>query len=156
MRDSMPRGMTKRQFLRNSIVFGSASAVLPSLGGTEAAFADTQKEWRRVIYLWGCGGVASTDTFDPKMHSSAVKMLFEPISTSVEGVQFTDQFPQLATLLHHLVLFRARYNADLDHVTAIAKSLGRKREDGTHLLTRISDQTSARRYVYAETPKVIK
>lgn len=152
----MENALSRRAFLETGISFGSTAAVLPFLNQIQGAQADTVRKAKKIIYLWGCGGgPANPDSFDPKPTSNSVTQLFPSIPTSISGVHFTDQFPELAQLAHEMTLFRARYNNDLNHQTAIASSLRRSKETGFHMLHDIAKKSTGERYVYAEAPNVI-
>lgn len=152
------RGYHRRDFLKTGgLLFGAlASGIVPGLGTVSEARAENARRAKRIIYLWGDGGgPASADSFDPPKGSNQVDRIFPSIRTRMNGVEFTDQFPRLAGVADNMLLFRARYNADLNHPTAIAGTLRRDERSGRHLLTRAAEATPARRYVYAEMPNVI-
>jgi RNA polymerase sigma factor (sigma-70 family) len=67
---------------------------------------------RRCIILWMSGGPSQLDTFDPKPGAVA---LFNPIDTSVKGMQFTEVLPKLARYADHLAVLRSVTHREGDH-----------------------------------------
>src|SRR5918996_6282727 len=91
-------GLNRRTFMR-----ASGAAALTALLGREpqALLADDTKKIEAkadtVILLWMAGGMAQTETFDPKaytpfksgLESKRVLSTFPPIPTAVDGVQIS-------------------------------------------------------------------
>ena len=59
-----------------------------------------------VILFWNGGGMSHLDTWDPKP-GRPTQGDFEPIKTSVDGIQISEIFPQLAKQMHHAALIRS-------------------------------------------------
>lgn len=59
-----------------------------------------------VILFWNGGGMTHIDTWDPKP-GRPTQGEFEPISTSVDGLQISEIFPKLAKQMHHAALIRS-------------------------------------------------
>ena len=59
-----------------------------------------------VILFWNGGGMSHIDTWDPKP-GRPTQGEFNPISTSVPGIQISEIFPQLAKQMHHAALIRS-------------------------------------------------
>ena len=59
-----------------------------------------------VILFWNGGGMSHIDTWDPKP-GRPTQGEFDPISTSVPGIQISEIFPQLAKQMHHAALIRS-------------------------------------------------
>lgn len=63
---------------------------------------------KNVILLFLYGGVSQLDTFDPKPGAPAdIRGPFQPISTSVPGVQISEHLPRLAKSMHRVSLVRS-------------------------------------------------
>ena len=67
-----------------------------------------------VILFWNGGGMSHVDTWDPKP-GRPVQGDFEPIATSVPGVQISEIFPQLALQMQHVALVRSIAGTQGDH-----------------------------------------
>ena len=67
-----------------------------------------------VILFWNGGGMSHIDTWDPKP-GRPVQGEFEPIATSVPGVQISQIFPQLAEQMHRIALVRSIAGTQGDH-----------------------------------------
>jgi hypothetical protein len=115
--------LTRRQF-----VGASAAATLAALTaraplpGAEVArpkaTADT------VILLWMAGGMAQTETFDPKrpiefepgLKSDRVLSTFKPIPTAVDGIQISEGLERIAKVMDRGALIRSYQAADLGFI----------------------------------------
>src|SRR5262245_10137500 len=67
-----------------------------------------------VILFWNSGGMSHIDTWDPKP-GRPTQGEFEPIQTSVPGIQLTEIFPALAKQMKHLALIRSIAGTNSDH-----------------------------------------
>jgi hypothetical protein len=109
----------RRDFLR----LGAAGTSLTGLSGwlnVLAAHADEPakaKKHKSCILLWMDGGPSHKDTFDLKPGSRDAGE-FHPISTSVPGIQISEHFPKLATLMHHAALIRSMSTPEGAHPRA--------------------------------------
>ncbi len=117
---------TRRDFLKtaSAATLSALAAGAPRLlGGEEKpkllpAKADT------VILLWMAGGMAHTETFDPKryapfekgMNPDAVLSTFPSIPTSVDGVRFSQGLEQMASVMDRGTLIRSSIGADLGFI----------------------------------------
>jgi hypothetical protein len=72
------------------------------------AYAGTAGEQKaeHVILFWNGGGMSHIDTWDPKP-GRPTQGEFEPIDTSVPGVQISEIFPMLSQQMHHCALVRS-------------------------------------------------
>ncbi len=72
------------------------------------AFAgkDHAAKAEHVILFWNGGGMSHIDTWDPKP-GRPTQGEFDPISTSVPGIQISEIFPKLAKQMHHAALIRS-------------------------------------------------
>ena len=117
-----PLPHTRRDFLKtaSAATLGALTAGAPRLFGEPlekiAPTADT------VIVLWMGGGMAHTETFDPKRYAPYTKGMdpktvlstFPSIPTAVDGVQLSEGLEKIAGVMDRATLIR----------TAIAEDLG--------------------------------
>ncbi|MEP0843209.1 MAG: DUF1501 domain-containing protein [Phycisphaerae bacterium] len=117
--------ITRRDLLRAGAAFG-AGAVLA--GGPQTAWAKKEPppllpdpKADCMILLWMAGGMAQTETFDPKrytpfepgMEAKAVCSTVKSIPTSVDGVQISEHLPHCAKIMHLGTLIRTFRPGDL-------------------------------------------
>ncbi|MGA1018448.1 MAG: DUF1501 domain-containing protein [Phycisphaerales bacterium] len=77
-----------------------------------------------VILLWMAGGMASTETFDPKRHTpfevglpaERILSTFPAIDTSVDGLRITEGLENIAQVMDRGTLIRSHTVADLGHI----------------------------------------
>ena len=75
---------------------------------------DRKATAEHVILFWNGGGMTHIDTFDPKPGRD-VQGDFDPIKTSVAGIQISEIFPQLAKQMKHVALVRSIAGQNGDH-----------------------------------------
>ena len=115
--------MTRRHFMQ-----ASAGATLSAMMAGEPrqlwgapkpeAKADT------MILLWMAGGMAQTETFDPKRYTpferglacEKVLSTFPPIDTVVDGVKLSQGLENIAKVMDRATLIRSHRLADLGHI----------------------------------------
>jgi hypothetical protein len=114
--------MTRRDYMRQTA--GAALAALyggaPKLLAEPApkATADT------LILLWMAGGMAQTETFDPKkytpyepgLESSRVLSTFPSIPTAVDGIRISQGLEEIAKILDRGTLIRSHRVGDLGFI----------------------------------------
>lgn len=102
-----PAGDGRRAFLRTAL--GGLGAGGMSLAGLLRARAEQPgKPSRAVIMVWKPGGCSHIDTYDPKPEApSDYRGPFQPIATTVPGMQFTELLPRQAALADKLVVLRS-------------------------------------------------
>ena len=118
---------TRRDFLRNAsaATLGALAAGYPEETRAReakvdagAATADT------VIVLFMGGGMAHTETFDPKRHTPFHKGLlprqvlstFPAIDTAVDDIKFTAGLEKIASVMDRGTLIRSYTAGDLGHI----------------------------------------
>jgi hypothetical protein len=67
-----------------------------------------------VILFWNGGGMSHIDTWDPKP-GRPTQGEFDPIKTSVPGIQISPIFPQFAKQMKHVALIRSIAGTNGDH-----------------------------------------
>ena len=121
-------GSSRREFLTRltggTLVAGSAlnafaeSAGLSNQKSKCPAFPATADT---LIVLWMAGGMAHTETFDPKryapfesgMKADDVLCTFRAIKTAVDGIEITEGFEKVASVLDRGTLIRSHVLGDL-------------------------------------------
>ncbi|MDA0765563.1 MAG: DUF1501 domain-containing protein [Verrucomicrobia bacterium] len=73
-----------------------------------------QASAEHVILFWNSGGMSHLDTWDPKP-GRKTQGEFKPIKTSVEGMEISEIFPQLAKQMHNAALIRSIAGTNGDH-----------------------------------------
>jgi hypothetical protein len=116
-------GLDRRHFLR---VTGAAA--LAALAGSEAKLvAGTTKPVARadgMILLWMAGGMAQTETYDPKrytpyqagLESNAVLSTFPSIDTSVDNIKISQGLENIAKVMDRGTLIRSHRVGDLGFI----------------------------------------
>ena len=107
--------MNRRKFLQTT-----AAAALLANSRAQAAEPGKRPKAKAdaVIFIWLPGGVAQTDTWDPKeftpfrkgMNGSELRGTCPAISTSVDGLQFGEGLEQIASVMHHGTVLRSLTN----------------------------------------------
>jgi hypothetical protein len=116
------RGLTRREYMRQTAM-GALAALTggtPRLLGADApkATADT------VILLWMAGGMAQTETFDPKaytayesgMESKRVLSTFPSVPTVVDGVRLSKGLEEIGKVMDRGTLIRSHRVGDLGFI----------------------------------------
>jgi hypothetical protein len=119
----------RRQWLRAGVA-SSVGLSLPGLWqawaaaeevrGPEASRqADLGPPIRSCIFIFYYGGPSHLDTFDLKPNAPAeVRGEFQPIATSVPGLQIGEHLPRMAGTMHRVALIRSLHHANRLHDSA--------------------------------------
>ncbi len=97
------------------------SGLLSGCGRLKAGSSSTADT---VILLWMAGGMAHTETFDPKrytpyekdMQGDRVLSTFPSIPTALDGIQFSQGLESIAGVLDRGTLIRSYVAADMGHI----------------------------------------
>ncbi|MBI1352847.1 MAG: DUF1501 domain-containing protein [Acidobacteria bacterium] len=123
LHDELTKGLGRRHFLR-----ASASATLAALTGaaprTVWAAERPKATADAMILIWMAGGMAQTETFDPKrytpfepgLESNRVLSTFRPIPTALDGVELSEGLPKIGSVLDRGVLIRSYRSGDLGFI----------------------------------------
>lgn len=112
MSETLPplsRTILRRDFLR----LGAAGLSLPGFLRARAIAPGTTGgggfgRARRCIVLFAWGGMSHFETFDPKPDAPAeIRGNFQPIATSVDGIQFSEHLPRLARHARQMAIVRS-------------------------------------------------
>jgi hypothetical protein len=121
-------GVTRRDVLRvgGSGLMGLSLGSLLQLQAAQAKELGGRPGWgkaRSVILCYLQGGPSHLDLWDPKQNvPDNVKSVFEPVSTKLPGVQFTELLPRLAQQIDKTTLIRSMSytpNGLFNHTAAI-------------------------------------
>lgn len=120
----LPALVSRRGFLG-----AGASATLAALAGSapRPLWADTEKPKATadtLILLWMAGGMAQTETFDPKapstfepgMPANAVLSTFRPIDTAVDNIKLSEGLERIARVMDRATLIRSYRAGDLGFI----------------------------------------
>ncbi len=117
-------GPSRRDLLRAGVLsaWGFGLADLLRLRARAAGEADAYGSHdpparaRACILIWLAGGPSHLDTFDPKPDAPPdVRGEFNPIDTSVPGVQISEVFPELARFMDRATLIRSVTSPEAEH-----------------------------------------
>ncbi len=121
-----PAAWTRRDFLKtaSAATLGALAAGTPRPLFANAAPARIEPTADRIIVLWMAGGMAHTETFDPKrytpfsagMDPNEVLSTFPSIPTAVDGVRFSAGLEQIAQVMDRGTLLRGMQAADLGFI----------------------------------------
>jgi hypothetical protein len=117
-------GLSRRHFLRQS-----AAGLMSALAAGNARQLSASEEKIKptadtLILLWMAGGMAQTETFDPKRYtpyerglpSSAVLSTFPSIDTVVDNIEISQGLERIAKILDRGTLIRTHRVGDLGHI----------------------------------------
>ncbi|MCH2128076.1 MAG: DUF1501 domain-containing protein [Pirellulaceae bacterium] len=115
-------GMIRRDALRvgAASLFGTSFSLPQLLAGQAKSPAMTRyASAQSLIIVFLEGGLSTIDTWDMKPQApSEYRGEFQPISTSVPGVQICEHLPQLSTQMDKFALVRSFGHSDSGHVSA--------------------------------------
>ena len=120
--------LRRRAFVKYGLL-GGAGSLLP----TASTLAAVPSSRNSVILLWMAGGPSHIDTYDMKPHAAAeIRGPFQPIATTVPGLDFCDLMPRQAALAERLTVIRSLHHTYSVH------------DDGQHLVQTGVPQFNAR------------
>ena len=114
---------------RRTFLGATAGATLAALAGREPQLAEAQElnpnpSADAVIVLWLAGGMAQTETFDPKRYTpfqpgvriEQVLSTFPTIDTAVDHIKFTQGLERIAGVIDRGAVIRSFVAADLGFI----------------------------------------
>jgi hypothetical protein len=134
----MPAGISRRQLLQVGGL-GLAGVSLPGLVRADEArrAAGGKARADACIIIFLDGGPSHLDMWDMKPEApDGIRGEFQPIATSLSGVQFSEHLPRLATQMHRLTLIRSMHHTvNNAHAAAVYTALtGHDRGDATRAI----------------------
>lgn len=122
---------------RRLIQFGAGGYLGLNLGGLWQAHAASATRENGLPSIKACilvfyyGGPSHIDTYDLKPHAPAeIRGEFQPISTSVPGLQIGEHLPRMARVMHKVALVRSVHHAAHLHDAASIHALTGRALDG--------------------------
>ncbi|WP_439625343.1 DUF1501 domain-containing protein [Gemmata sp.] len=110
-------GVTRREALR----VGSLAPLGFGLSDLLRASAPAPRAHAKsviVLFMWG--GPSHLDTWDPKPNAPVeVRGEFQPIATTVPGLQISEHFPRLAARAHQYAVVRSMTHTDPAHLSPV-------------------------------------
>jgi hypothetical protein len=113
-------GLTRREALRIGAL-GIGGLTLPRLlqCQAQASAANPSARAQSVIVLFLSGGPSHLDTWDLKPNAPAeIRGSFQPISTSVPGIQICEHLPRMAQLADKYTIIRSMRHGNGNHPAA--------------------------------------
>lgn len=125
----MKGNWNRRDFIRktSAATMAALAAGVPVAGlisgcGRKAAMPATSAD--TVILLWMAGGMAHTETFDPKaytpfekgMEGNRVLSTFKAIPTALDGVNFSEGLQSIGKVMDRGTLIKSYVAADMGHI----------------------------------------
>ena len=115
--------LSRRHFMRASAA-ASVAALTGPVPRLSASPAKIEPKADCMILLWMAGGMAQTETFDPKaytafepgMKSERVLSTFESIPTAVDGIRFSEGLEKIAKVMDRGTLIRSHRVGDLGFI----------------------------------------
>lgn len=130
------RAMQSRRAMFGQTASGLAGMSLGSIVQSVAASGERSSAARGAIrsciFVFYYGGPSHLDSWDPKpLAPSTVKGEFQPISTSVPGIQISEHLPQMARVMHHCAIVRSMHHSNRLHDSASTETFtGRQGPQG--------------------------
>ncbi len=121
----MEKYWTRRTFLQKSAAAVATMGMAAPLGNLLASCQSRRKATAdSVILLFMAGGMAHTETFDPKkftpfssgMQADAILSTFKSVPTALDGVFFSEGLEKIGQIIDRGTLIRSYVAADLGHI----------------------------------------
>jgi hypothetical protein len=101
-------GMTRRDCLQLGLGALFGGGLTRALRLQAAAAGTAEPTAKSCILIWMDGGPTHYETFDPKPNAPAeIRGQFQPISTRIPGVQFSEHMKRLASIADQLAVVRS-------------------------------------------------
>lgn len=115
---------TRREWLRFGGLAGLGSLALPKIASGASARLPGFDQAKSVIVVFTSGGQSQIDLWDPKPRAPLdVRGDFQPISTAVTGMHFTEHLPRVGRVADRLTVVRSMSHQDVDHGSAVYLTL---------------------------------
>ena len=115
-------GFTRRQFLQiGGLALGGMS--MSQILAAQAKAGTDAGQHKAIIMIFLAGGPPHQDMFDIKTEApSEIRGEFQPIQTSVPGIEICEHFPRMAQMMEKLVPIRTMVGADGSHSSFVCNS----------------------------------
>ena len=122
----MNTNWNRREFLQktSAATLAALAAGIPSTLLTSCDKTKIKPSADTIILLWMAGGMAHTDTFDPKkytsfskgMEANSVLSTFKSFPTAIDGVHFSEGLQSIGSVMDQGTIIRSYVAADLGHI----------------------------------------
>lgn len=122
----MRKKINRRDFLKktSAATLAALSATVPAATLMSGCRPRIESKADTVILLWMAGGMAHTETFDPKVYtpfekgleSNQVLSTFPSIPTAVDGLRFSEGLSAIGSVMDKGTVIRSYRAADLGHI----------------------------------------
>ncbi|MEN9883872.1 MAG: hypothetical protein RLZZ420_1089, partial [Bacteroidota bacterium] len=122
----MKRSISRRSFLQStsSAALAAMATGAPVIGSMSCNAGKLKSTADSVILLWMGGGMAHTETFDPKkftpfskgMEANTVLSTFNKVPTVLDDVYFSEGLESIGSVMDKGTLIRSYVAADLGHI----------------------------------------
>ena len=125
----MKAGWNRRDFIKTASAatlgaLASGPPVASLLSGCSPRKIARQSSADTVILLWMAGGMAHTETFDPKrytpfekgMQGTSVLSTFKALPTALDGINFSDGLQSIGSVMDRGTLIRSYVAADMGFI----------------------------------------
>lgn len=116
----------RREFLQktSAATFAALASGFPASLLSSCSKGKIKSKADTVILLWMAGGMAHTDTFDPKkytpfskgMEANSVLSTFKSVPTALDGVSFSEGLQSIGKVMDDGTIIRSYVAADLGHI----------------------------------------
>lgn len=118
------RDFLKKTSMSTIAALGTGSPMASLMGNASVDIASKITTADSVILLWMAGGMAHTETFDPKRYTSFEKGMegnrvlstFNSLPTALDGIQFSEGLQSIGSVMDKGTLIRSYVAADLGHI----------------------------------------
>lgn len=116
--------LSRRQIVKMSALAAGSFAPWWQRQLSAAPVAPRRAPAKHCIYIFLCGGPSQPDLWDMKPDApSGIRSQFQPIQTSIPGLQFGELLPQVSRHADKLALIRSMTHSNNDHPAATAHTL---------------------------------
>ncbi len=113
------RTCTTRRRMLAGCAGGGLSMSLSGLLSAASAGTNGPGRIRSCIFIFYYGGPSHLDTYDLKPSApSTVRGEFNPVDTTVPGIQISEHLPQMARVMHHCAIVRSMHHTNRLHDSA--------------------------------------
>lgn len=116
MHDTRQYGMCHRRDWLSTVGLGSVAAWHTQVARTMAAVPTKPQRAKSVILIFNCGAPSHIDLWDPKPDApDNIRGKYQPIATSVPGIQISEMLPAMAKHAEKLAIIRSVHHQHSGH-----------------------------------------
>ncbi len=115
-RDRNTAGISRRRMLQiGAPALGLSLADILQARATSSR-SDGARKGKSLIVFWTHGGLSQQDTWDMKPNAPAeYRGMYQPVATSVPGIDITERFPHQSRVMEHVSLVRSVHHENGIH-----------------------------------------